>query len=111
MRRNDEAVRKWDAAAAQEEFLFGNGEDSIGSQECTFCPLPIFRREHDMAFAHPIRVREAVGLLDHSRPSPPPIGLLTTRTSSMPDGKVVLQSESPPPVKRVVLSARLRAPE
>lgn len=31
---------------------------------------PMLRREYDVVFAHPLRVREALGFLDHSRPPP-----------------------------------------
>lgn len=35
---------------------------------------PILRREHDVALAHPLRVRQAVGLLGHTPPPPSPLG-------------------------------------
>ena len=37
---------------------------------------PILRREHDVVFAHPLRVGQAVGFLGHSRPPPFLLGFL-----------------------------------
>ena len=37
---------------------------------------PILRREHDVVLAHPLRVRQAVGLLGHTPPPPSRLGFL-----------------------------------